>query len=887
MSASAESLAAYQAALNAIESGKAAVDSVFKKAGDASSTLCDVNQRASQVQNMTVVRNRSGEVIGYDYRYTTPTQPDTSMMEINSNSDSGMYSTGGGGQGSGQGAGRYSGSNYAGSVDNDPQSTDKMKGSGLVSGLISSAWAGVSALSKLGKSVASTTGEALASLAEGFGEAFGDFCVDMGEATADSVRALFGVDSQGNTTMYLDEDVIGALAISARDTGFFNQAAEEITSPPADFPVSGCTLTGPVYRIPFDNTTEILPYGPTEALISKHISKATVYTYYAFRECDIIGPGLQPNGSSSPTSGYIMIYRINDKQVYVMTVSDEPFAIGSGTYKSIPEVPYLDGPGSMTTSHAVTYNNKSAYYWIGSATWAGNVQEGSTVILQEHTYSGQFPVIKNNQYQQGALAWYIMYGQGWEGGSMIPGTSTQPGATVPVDAITGADPHVVAQNLASNYSQIMGSPVQIVTMDDSCNEVVKNYYSVPISYSPTNLNINAPITGGLQVSPSFNPDVTLDLPDINMDNYIDQVIKIVGGSGAGRDVTIEPTSDTNPDIQPDTPSIDIPESGTSVVVPDTGSGTAPTPTTPTMLPTELWHVYRCTKTILDLFGQWLWGPAFDIELFKRLFSNPMDAVFGVHAIYAVPHVSGDDNIVCGNIASNVEASVIDEQYTTVTCGSVWLTEYFGNVFDYEPYTSVSIYLPFIGIVPLSVADVMRSNITVTYKVDVFTGACVAQISVLRDGVGGVIYEFSGNCSVGLPISGASYNNILSSMLSLTSGLGIAALSAGAGTPIGVAHGLSTAASSLTSARETVTRSGSFSGNIGAMGLKKPYLIISRPITEMATNFELFDGLPANKQVRLSDCSGYTKCKEVHFSAIGAYKSEQDEIENLLRSGVIL
>ena len=97
MSASSEFLTAYQAALNAIESGKAVVNSTFKKVGDASSTLCDINQRASQVQNMTVIRNKGGEVIGYDYKYTTPQLPDTSMMEINSNSDTGMYATGGGG----------------------------------------------------------------------------------------------------------------------------------------------------------------------------------------------------------------------------------------------------------------------------------------------------------------------------------------------------------------------------------------------------------------------------------------------------------------------------------------------------------------------------------------------------------------------------------------------------------------------------------------------------------------------------------------------------------------------------------------------------------------------------------------------------------------------
>lgn len=838
MSTSSESLAAYQAALNAVESGKAAVNSVFKKVGDASSTLCDVNQRASQVQNMTVIRNKGGDVIGYDYRYTTPQQPDTSMMEIDSNSDNGMYATGGGGQTGGGGAGRYRGSKYAGSVVTDSQSTDKMNGSGLISSDISPAWAITSVLSKLGKTVAEISADTLEAADLRFGVQFGPLTVDSGYGTGDAanaIRALFGIDNQGNTTMYLDEDIIGAAAIVARDEEFF-ASGEGYHIDPSDLP-SDLHFTQPV-----GSATQVgTRYGPNGYLRTV-TSDGELFV------------SAKPNRQR----GVVQFYT---------------FSLASETPANI----YVNGSTDGTVSSSTTYLGTP--YKVRLTGYSDNYIDSSLTTGYVIEYTTTF-----NSTDVRALATIVIDGAE---AHPVPGVSDQTGATIPVDAITGADPHVVAQNLATNYSQIMGSPVQIVTMDDSCNTVTKNYYSVPISYSPTNLNISAPITGGLQISPSFNPEVTLDLPDINMDNYIDQVIKIIGGSGAGRDVTTEPTSDTDPDIQPDTPSIDIPESGTSVIIPDTGTGTTPTVVPPTTDVTSMWHVYSPFDTALSALGSWLWSSSI-IDQIVRLFTNPMEAIMGVHAIYAAPDVSSQEPIVVGNLTSTASAPVVTSQYKSLDCGSVWMTEYFGNVFDYEPYTKISLYLPFIGIVPLSVADVMRAKIGVSYVIDFYTGACVAKVSVERDGVGGVLYEFPGDCSVKYPVSGASYTGLVQSIVaSAMSALRVGMATEGA--PGTAALGAAAAGATFVGSGQkiSISHSGAFSGNHGAMGSKIPYLIISRPITEMADNFELFDGLPANKQVRLDSCSGYTKCKEVHVVSTGAYKSELDEIERLLRSGVIL
>ena len=865
----------YDAVLQALQDGGVVVDDKYKAIGDAATTLCDVNQTISQIPDASVVRNRDGDVIGYDYKYTGPKLPDTGIMEVDSNTDNGWYATGGGGQSGGGGAGRYNGSYYAGQVVTDPQSTDKLTGGGLVSGNVSASWAITSVLSKLGKTVAEVTADTLEAADLHFGTQFGPLCVESGIGTADAanaIRALFGVDSQGNTTMYLDEDVIGAAAIVSKNDGFFGDGSYSVI----DTTISGVqdTINSPI------NYTIITLSAYAEV---RQVGTSTInYFYYdptirgTYNGHDLYLGTLRSSRDDSFIGCEYRLTKCNYNTDFYFTAAGPRSLSGVSVlmlwsmYQEGSWIRVANEVGfGVDCSTNTTYDSRSIYTGRQSPS---QTAIGYSSFIPE---SASQPSILNYPKYVG---WLMRYGVS-SGGSTVPGVSDQTGATIPVDAITGADPHVVAQNLESQYPSVMGSPVQIVVMDDSCNQVTKNYYAVPISYSPTNLNINAPITGGLQVSPSFNPDVSLDLPDIDINNYIDQIIKILGGSGAGRDVTTEPEPD-----DPSTPSTDIDGGTLPTEPPATGTGETPLSTLPVSVPSALWHVYNPSTSQLSAFGQWLWAGAFDISQWRRILESPMDAVIGVHALYGAPVVSGTGNIVCGNIAfPGEQVALVSQQYTSVDCGSVWLTEYFGNVFDYEPYTQVSIFLPFIGVVPLSVADVMRAKLSVKYNIDSYTGACNCQISVERDGAGGVLYQFGGNCAVNYPITGITYNTIMAAMTTVAS-----AIAGVASETVSMPMAIATSAMNLASStRGHASRSGGFSGNSGAMGSKKPYLIISRPITEMAVNFEQFDGLPANKQIRLSDCHGYTKCKEVHFSAIGAYKSEQDEIESLLRTGIIL
>lgn len=373
----------------------------------------------------------------------------------------------------------------------------------------------------------------------------------------------------------------------------------------------------------------------------------------------------------------------------------------------------------------------------------------------------------------------------------------------------------------------------------------------------------------------LQPDGTLKtltyvpVPTPNATDWMDTEPTGDGSQQSQKDTVVQP--DMNTSIK-DTISSSGSTGTTTPNPPDTGGGDSPTVVPPVGKASSLWSIYNPTLEQVNQFGSWLWSSDF-VEQLKKLFSDPMQAIIGLHKVYSPVQTSGAGTIKCGYLDSAVPSKLVSEQYVTVDCGSVDLQEYFGNVFDYPPYTEVSIYLPFIGVRQLDPSDVMRSTISVKYHVDVLTGACLAEVNVQRDAAGGTLYTFSGDAAVRYPVSSGSYMGIVSGLIGVATSI--------------VSGNLLPALGGATRLHTNVDRSGSFTGNSGAMGSKIPYLIISRPQTAMADNFETLSGYPSNTYTPLSACSGYTQVRYVHVENLTATDAEKQEIERLLKEGVIL
>lgn len=316
--------------------------------------------------------------------------------------------------------------------------------------------------------------------------------------------------------------------------------------------------------------------------------------------------------------------------------------------------------------------------------------------------------------------------------------------------------------------------------------------------------------------------------------------------------------------------------------PSTDTGTTPAAGANTSSVSAFMTIYNPTQSQLNDLAAYLWTDDF-IENVKKLFANPMDVLIGLSMIYASPITDSEKEIRAGWVNTGVSAKTVTTQYVTIDCGEVSVPELYGSALDYEPYTSIHVYLPFIGIVPVSANDFMGSKVRIIYKVDIATGACLATIRINKGGLSADAYTFNGSCSVQIPITSSNYNSFVSSVIGAAATVGGTFATGGA-----LAPALGSAALQMVrGTRQDFQRSGSLAGNAGVMGVKRPYILMKHPDAYTANNYNFFYGNPSNDTVVLGTMSGFTRVKDAHIEGIAATDDELNEIIEILKEGVLL
>lgn len=324
---------------------------------------------------------------------------------------------------------------------------------------------------------------------------------------------------------------------------------------------------------------------------------------------------------------------------------------------------------------------------------------------------------------------------------------------------------------------------------------------------------------------------------------------------------------------------------------------------PTIQATDsgLMTLYNPTTSELQSLGRFLWSDQWSLDNFKKLFNDPFDTLLGLSVIPVKPNTGGSKNIMFGNLDSGVSSAIITNQWLEKDMGSVTLNEVWKGALDYSPSTSVSIYLPFIGMRQLNVNDVMGSTVHLMYKFDVLTGTCVAQLYVNHNAQGnkdggfswnknqGLLYEFIGQCSVNIPLASQDFTNTIRAAISAVGMTTGAAASIATGNPaLGLASlTVGTANTGMQANTPTVERSGHLSGSSAILGYYQPFLVVERPHQCKPSRYYALRGIPSQVYVsKLADCTGFTQITDNNnIHASGAQDTELEEIERLLSSGV--
>lgn len=432
------------------------------------------------------------------------------------------------------------------------------------------------------------------------------------------------------------------------------------------------------------------------------------------------------------------------------------------------------------------------------------------------------------------------------GNWMVPGEGV-PGISPASDLISRGVTDMT-KKISEVIPELDQNKIQTANPTDEDLENKRDWY-------PASINTEDVFTDGATEDETSTAPEGIVKPELEPD-ILDAVRDLIDSITPNPTIPVDDSGDTPPENPPLTPGSD-----------GTGSN-------------GLWSIYNPSLQAVHDFGAWLWSDTL-ADQFKRIFNSPIDGVIGFHLIYCTPIRGAAKSIKCGFLTSPVSADTVANQYVEIDCGTVPVNEYYGNALDYDN-TSVSIYLPFVGIVPLDTHVVMGSSLNVTYRVDVLTGTCLAQIKVIKENSNAVMYAFEGNCSVQIPLTGTTYTGMVGALIGGLS----ASVSFMAGDMMHAVSGAASAVSSAMGGKAGFKQSGTMGSNAGALGIRIPYVIITHPITAMPAGFENVRGLPSTELVTLGSVSGFTSIRDIHLEGIPATAEEINEIKELLSEGVI-
>lgn len=322
-------------------------------------------------------------------------------------------------------------------------------------------------------------------------------------------------------------------------------------------------------------------------------------------------------------------------------------------------------------------------------------------------------------------------------------------------------------------------------------------------------------------------------------------------------------------------------------------------------------VYALTQSQLAQFSATITSQSFldgIWEGIKNAFNNPFDAIVSCRWIpFDISDLSGTDKEIMVVYAdSGVRGKLLNTNFK----GSSFTLQLDNKTFaDVSPFTTATLYLPFIGIVELDVdAYYKNETFSIDMKCDVVTGDIIYTVG--RDFTN-FTSTYSGNCATQIPLS----NNMVDSLGMLASTAGIiggivstvraikspisvltssykeaksalsreAAIQAGAVATAGATYGLAR------SAQVHTQTNGAISSRIGSkIALNIKVVVMKSKVLEDIDSSDRIStfGLPCYQTLKLSNLIGYCKCDGASINA-PATSEELNLLNSLVNGGIYI
>lgn len=310
--------------------------------------------------------------------------------------------------------------------------------------------------------------------------------------------------------------------------------------------------------------------------------------------------------------------------------------------------------------------------------------------------------------------------------------------------------------------------------------------------------------------------------------------------------------------------------------------------------------YYMNATALQSFIRWFWNDTGDLEsilnnYISNMYGDLKECISGVYhfpcPLSALCSSTGNKEIVIGRYQTGLSADFLQNPPKNKLLGSVNLNDdewkNTNSFLDYDGYTTISMYLPYLGVVDLPTKTVQKTKLSVYYAVDVPS----MQLKYTIKSNGLIVHEQVVQFGDDVPISLSSGLQNVTNTVSAVTGMAsdVALLGTMGGGKKAIASTLVHTVADAHTTTDGITVKGNSSGVMGKWGSLRCALIVTKPISKRPSNYANIKGNLICDTYKLSSLTGLTICENPRITFTNAKPTEKEieEIYSYLEKGVIL
>lgn len=269
--------------------------------------------------------------------------------------------------------------------------------------------------------------------------------------------------------------------------------------------------------------------------------------------------------------------------------------------------------------------------------------------------------------------------------------------------------------------------------------------------------------------------------------------------------------------------------------------------------------------------------------------NPLNCIVSLQLFpFDITNQSGTSSqgrITLGATQMNTTGTKVKNLNSVIDIGSVKLRRHFNNFFDYEPYSTAFIYVPYCGTMQLSLNDVIGKIVSVKLLIDYISGVCTAV--VFSDGIP-VIYK-NGCISQQIAVTGTdtatmASNAISSSLSLLTNTTNLIAGGKDVSSVINNSANLLSSSFDYSARRTIYQTQGANTSQINMCEPQKAYIVLNLPKFDIADDYGFFHGFRCDFYDSIKNLTGYVETDRPNLSSFSATEEEKQIIAEIMTGG---